>query len=449
LSTKRERKQQTKDKQTHFSTMSNNAQNQNNRKLKEQPPVFRSATMAFHPSDVLNAIPYQQSATNEKTASFRYDTANPTSTNDNVTKKLSWSNPTLTTLGLYYPLGPSQRRFQRSQLAHLLETLVHVFYSLSLHTQYFDQPIMALCESLDQVRLEVQVWGARDHPEEIILEVSRHDGDCYNFHIYAHRILAAFPDQCPAPFIRTAWNLEPLERADGVLGLPKNREGEQQQQEQGVEEALDVAYSMLSSERFDARKLGFQSLLHMTDPCKSGWLAAKAVAQCILAPKGKLQEQLSETLVQFAILDTAPTTSAKNHYQSSFEDFMEEDDTNFAILADAENAYLSLAILSQTLRIAARDKTQQMMDTVKTFLNMWCLSGVDMVECMIEKVGNVHDQPHHGYYAVQCLAALYDCDRSLYSRIRCAHVEEAQMVGELSHFALAKVSEKLRVSLQA
>ena len=83
---------------------------------------------------------------------------------------------------------------------------------------------------------------------------------------------------------------------------------------------------------------------------------------------------------------------------------------------------------------------------VKTFLDV-CPS--DLVGSIIEKVGDVHRDPHRAYYAIRCLASLCRCVPSTKSRIKDTDVEEAQLVGEACHLALATVTKELLVSLQA
>mmetsp|Transcript_8598 Transcript_8598/g.19503 ORF Transcript_8598/g.19503 Transcript_8598/m.19503 type:complete len:301 (+) Transcript_8598:76-978(+) len=206
-----------------------------------------------------------------------------------------WEEAKLTLVGLYYPLGPCLERLPRYKLEDVLDTLRRVFPMLSLHTKYNNSPISASCRSLDQVALEVVILGARDDTEQLIVEISKQEGDCYSFHLYAKQILSAVTGRvsAPEPVIRCSWNLEALSQADTVTECEEN-----------ILEAIDIAGRMVSSERYDAQKLALESLVHMTDPNKSGWSTSKAIAQCLLHPKDETQQKLSKIILELALMDS-------------------------------------------------------------------------------------------------------------------------------------------------
>jgi len=390
-------------------------------------PQFRS--MAMTKPDPLMAFrhddAYVRKGVGAVTPDYRVDEPSKTIYHQEPPKPDSWDEPTLTPIGLYYPLGPCQKRLARSQLGHVLDTLRRVFCTLSLHTKYHDSPISAECRSIDQVTLEVLIFAARDESDEIIVEISRQDGECYSYHLYAQQILSSISGSPSAaqPIIRVSWNLDTLNQADSVG-----------QNNESIDEALEIAWSMLCSERYDARRLAFESLMHMTDPNKSGWSTSKATAECLLRPDGAIQERLSRHLLEYASKDVGSVGVET----SSFG----EDDSSFESAAEADFAYQGLVILSHTLQVAACAKTLD----VKSFLDV---CSTDLVGCIVEKVSDVQRRPHHAYYAVQSLAALCDCVPSIRSRIKGADIEEAQLVGESSHLALKTVTDKLLVSLQA
>lgn len=328
-------------------------------------------------------------------------------------KTEGWEEPSLTVIGLYYPLGPCQKRFARSQLKEILENLPIVFRALSLQTKYHNSPISAECRSLDLVGLEVVILAARDDSECVLLEVCRREGDSYSYHCYAQQILLSVSGPEPIrPIMGFSWNLEALSKADRVA---KNHEN--------VAEALEIASNMLSSERFDARKLAVESLVHMTDPHVSGWATSQIIANCLLDPKESSQERLSEELLTYAAQETCP---------------LHTDDSTFEKIAEAEVAYLCLVVLSNLLQVAAAAKNID----VQTFLK-----SSRVVDFLVEKVVNVQEHPHHAYYATQCLLDLCTFVPKELSRINRTIIEQAQLFGESSHYALATVSQKLLVNL--
>ena len=110
--------------------------------------------------------------------------------------------------------------------------------------------------------------------------------------------------------------------------------------------------------------------------------------------------------------------------------------------SDADFAYLSLVIIAQILEVAAGAQTMD----VKTFLDV---CPADLVGSVIEKVRDVQSDPHRAYYAVQCLASLCRCVPSTKMRINGSDVEEARLVGDSCHLALATATQKLLGTLQA
>eukprot|EP00522_Entomoneis_paludosa_P009440 CAMPEP_0172443634 /NCGR_PEP_ID=MMETSP1065-20121228/3871_1 /TAXON_ID=265537 /ORGANISM="Amphiprora paludosa, Strain CCMP125" /LENGTH=362 /DNA_ID=CAMNT_0013193937 /DNA_START=103 /DNA_END=1191 /DNA_ORIENTATION=+ len=346
----------------------------------------------------------------------------------------NWRNPQLTPIGLYYPLGNAQTRFSLGDLNQVLETLRHVFFKLSLHTKYHNSPISAECQSMDQVTFEVVLFASRDHDDQVILEVSKRDGDSHLYQRYARQILSAVEGEPADNMINSpsGWNANSFAQADNIsrIGLCTD---------ESINEALESVWNMLSTDRYDARKLALECLTHMTDPNKSGWSTAKAFAERLLHPNGLIQEQLSKFVLDYASRDISGMSDSLFD-MNGMDDL--EDSKSFETYMEADFGYLGLMTLSQTLQIAAVAKTLD----VKSFLDMYSM---DLVGSIMQKVDDVQQRPHHAYFAVQSLAALCDCVPTLRCRIKGAHVQEAQLVGESSHLALATISEKLLVSLQA
>lgn len=409
-------------------------EHKNNDKPKGQPCVFRSVSMSsplvgdYVSSSVGPRELLQQEEVNTKPMMKEISII---TTPTQITH--GWETPKLTPMSLYWPVGPHQKRVRLDQLDTILQTLRQIFRELSLVTRYNNSPVAAECRSLDQVTLEVLLFSARDETDKIILEVSRIEGDSYAFHLYASQILSTISGQtkAPAPII-SCWNLDLIDQTErlGVVSTGS------------VEEALEVAWSMLNTERLDAQKLGLESLKQMTNPNNS-WSTSKAAAACILNPDGHIQTQISKAVWGYAT-QSQDTSGGLNAYsnEEAGTDWFNANIMSFKKANDSEFAYLGLVILAQTFLVAARDKTLD----IGTFLDV---CPVDLVGCIIDKVDNVRERPHEAYYGVQCLSALYDCVPVLRERIKGAHVQEAQMVGEMSHLALATVSEKLLIGLQA
>ena len=335
-----------------------------------------------------------------------------------------WKNPQLTTLGLYYPLGPCQLRLPLEMLHNVLDMLLDVFRRLSMHASYQESPICAICRSLDQVEFTVSLFASRTSPQEIIVEVERRYGDVISYHNYARRIACAlnrtdsYPDvgQTEPPCF---WNRKIIDLADSVALAGHN---------ESIAEALEITYSLISNERYDARRLGLESLIHMTDPYKSGFFVASAAAKSLLFPKDAREQRVSRDVFEYACKLPSDDCS--------------ESSSGVADAAEADLSYLGLIVASQTLQIAAESKSINVESFLATFPN-------DLVGNFHDKMLHADTNPHMGYYAVQAMVALCDCIPSLRSRINNRDVEEAQLYGDSCHLALARASNKLLLSLLA
>ena len=206
-------------------------------------------------------------------------------------KHRGWDKPQLTVLGLYYPLGPCKTPLILNDLNEVLSKLEKAFRMQSLHTTFVDSPISAVCKSLDQVELEVVLFEARDEPEKMIIDINRLDGDSYSFHSYAQHILCSvlgIESESP-PGTSPSWNINLLSQADSIGPGVEN-----------VGDALEISFNLMKTDRYDSKKLGLEALVHMTNPTKSGWSAAKAVAGSLIRPDGAVAEQLTQIVLKLA-----------------------------------------------------------------------------------------------------------------------------------------------------
>lgn len=335
-----------------------------------------------------------------------------------------WCEPGLTRLGLYYPLSPCQARMAQSQLNNVLRKLEDVFRKHSLHANYTDSPISAICKSMDQVEFEVVLFAARDDSDQMILEMSRRNGDSIAFHLYAQHILCAVldiapPERHPEPvaFSSSSWNMHVLSQADSLGDYVED-----------VTEAIEIAANLVASDRYDACRLGLESTVHLTNPEKCGLSAAKAVARCLIHPEGPIAQNLSRRILEFACQETSTSVQSEGI------------EARVSQLYDDDFSHLALVILSQTLQIASGAQTMD----VQTFLTVTCPE--HFVDRILENVKNFESNPHRACYAVQCLASLCNCVPSTKARINRSDVEEAQLFGDSCHLALSRVTQRLLVN---
>lgn len=208
-----------------------------------------------------------------------------------------WNDPRLTFLGKYYPLGSCQMRLCIDQLPKILLLLENVFRILSLHTRYCDSPISARCRSLDQVEIEVVLFAIPDSKSnEMVLEISRLDGDAVSHHAHVLRILTAVRDETLElpPIIDPSWNQETLRKMESVSSHRVCYTN--------IVESLEIASNMIDSDRYDACLMGLQSLTLITDPNKSGWSTAKFAVERLMRPRFlSPHDRLSMLVLEYAL----------------------------------------------------------------------------------------------------------------------------------------------------
>lgn len=394
---------------------------------KGSPPLFRSATL----------VEKNQSQTQSKVVVLRDDKnvsqleddkSNSPATMSFVRRSIpnGWHDPKVTTVGMYYPLGPCQIRINWDRLEeYVFQLLPEVFRQLSLQTIYQESPVCATCRSIDQVEFEVSIFRSRTDLDEIIVEIERQDGDVISYHRYASQIVCALSgetvyEESFASLV--CWDQNIWAFLDSIS---------QPGSDEIVADALETTWTMISSERYDTQRLGLESLIHMTDPTKSGFSVAKAASECLLFPKDSVQLRVSLNVFSCACDDT---TNEDYHFSSPGSVVDRTVDSNFA--------YLSLIIVSQVFQMAAEAKTIN----VESFLND---HSNDVFQSILQKLEGVGNHPHLTYFAVRSLLALCDCVPSLRSRIQFQDVEEAQRVGDCCHLALANATNKLILNLQA
>jgi hypothetical protein len=388
-----------------------------------------------------------------------------------------WKSPRLTRLGMFHPLEQCHVAFPKHVLlSHMLPTLMDTFQKTSLLlTNFTDSPIGVSCESMERVQFQVNLWESRPSSDVVILEIQKVLGDALDFQAYAQQILATvravvtaattatasvpqhqqyepammqqYQQQPCAPFVSqesheemdesvVGWNVPAVVAADRVWKGDANTVFNQ---EQATTEALEILHSILFSSRYDACRLGLESACCMTDPSKTGWSTACLVAQALLAPANDMQKQISTRILQWTTFQSGSVGGGVDHHAS---------ETNWYA---QELSYLALQALAQALQVATESQTTSACSLLSTFLETTCAGlDLDLVAILLNKVRTVQQSPHTAYFAIRALTALCQARVPQVSqRIAQEDVEYAQQVGVATHAALATVSGRLLVTLQA
>ena len=335
--------------------------------------------------------------------------------------KQGWKNPTLTAAGLYYPFGPCQICLQRWRIGHVLQLLPDVFRKLSLEADYHEKPISVVCCSLEQVKLGISIFTSPDDKDKIIIDIEHRGGDVATYHTYASQVKGSLLGHHEVGALHTYPRLDYTVRRI-VADDPS---------EPDVLEALGIAWSMITTGRYDAQCLGFETLIHMTN-IKNGILVARTVSKSLLEPKDKVQEDLARTIFEYAF--HAPALEQKeSHHASTISCADDETEENLA--------YLALVTLTQVLEVVPNNKGND----VHAFLHR---GETEILQGLIGRLRMAYAHPHQAYHAARSLAALCNSIPMLLNEL-CEHVvREAEMVGNSCHMALSVASHELLLLLQ-
>jgi hypothetical protein len=386
----------------------------------------------------------------------------------NATKS-TWKLPVLTRLCPFHPLECFHRHFPRKFLPVVLEQLSVSFRLASLKVQYHDSPVSALCDSMDQSRFVVSVWEDTNH--DIVVEMQRICGDAIVFGRYARELMTsvvqavaesssssskqdyhhsastsskgAAPPSTHAPSVPRSHPFHhsvpfPTVLSHGIAfgTSSKNVMMMQINEDEEARSALEIAHRMLVSDRYDARQLGLDSLVLLTDPWQTGNGIATIVSQHLLLPcrQGNSSNcDLQSIVLSLALKGAWPVLGAPCAFEEE--------------PASESHIYSALMALTHALQVLSAAMPTSESWLPSCFEHCLHLCQTDLVSCLIDRIVQASSRPHEAFYATLALVSLCQAQPSLTSRIPKPLIEQALMVGCSRHAALESASEQLLVFL--
>eukprot|EP00804_Cyclotella_cryptica_P019358 CCRYP_018946-RE/>CCRYP_018946-RE protein AED:0.11 eAED:0.11 QI:0/0.6/0.66/1/0.6/0.5/6/2616/593 len=267
-------------------------------------------------------------------------------------------------------------------------------------------------------------------------------------------------------------------------------------------EALNIAASLIKKDRVDARRLGMESLVLLTDPLRAGIETAKIASRVVLL--GTAREDLAMGLENDDDLDTLFDESAGLGIRETILEMIMGDDFEGKIAKDDIHDYeidrefmdtlfnLGLSVLSNALRTlgegseptaappydersrSCTDKEDRKpspvvpsrrraatepvnrpsdMNVPKRFIDDTSASfGCDVLSSLIRILGQAKSKPHDAYHSARCLDVLFKGGNSHRARARRdldakRIISAALEVGARSHAKLADASREALVAL--
>jgi len=354
---------------------------------------------------------------------------------------MGWKYPVVTRVGCFYPISHTHCICPKSDLKFILERLMYAFRLLSLHTVYYDAPsVRACCRSLEQVEFAVNIWECRNEPDFTVLEMQRISGDTIIYFRYVERIFSEISQKevtvTDDEFSKTSMRATRDNMQVIMRSLPSPPDNI-------VQQTLDIVLNMLLSDRIDARYLGLESLVILTDTSKTVITMATDVAKALLLgsfdnsgetlPMGG--QRIQKRIFHLAFFKKWPDSITAAAGELGF--FDEGPHVHLALVAMA-NAIDLLQSSSPDLLSLVLDAASHMGGGNCLFIAM---------ESYIQEA---HNNPHAAYLAARILTSLY---RSPSTRIgyelQLDAVRAAQQIGHYSHAALEMVTGQLLSALEA
>ena len=396
---------------------------------------FRAMPMVACPDPALAFESTQSSKSDRSILPLNTNqTASSKHNNKEATRKplfeitIGWKNPSLTSMGFYHVLSPSHRRFPKAFLSEVLQGLVNIFRSLSLETTFHNTPALcATCRSLDQVELAVNLWEC--DKDELVMEVQRVAGDGYLYSGYMRDILSIDPRETTANTLHCNHNMH--YRAEALLeSLPVS-----ESETVSAQESLELVLNMILSDRYDARCLGLQSLVIMTDPTKTKRSIATAVSQAALL--GYTEIPNGDRFTDSRIQDRIFSLAFRGCWPDSFVSIE-------GGAQDKPHAHLALMVMANAASLiqSKAEFTTLLKDSARF------AAGNSLILAMQQLVWNAQAEPHEAYLATRILSAVCQGQPdAVRNSLEPDAVRAAQHVGFLSHAALETESGQLLAAL--
>jgi len=202
----------------------------------------------------LTELPAPRTLISEKSQVVRSEKSQLDFQQREIQRAKQWNPKNVSPLPTAHPLERTHVYIENASHQQVSNRLAESLRVQSVVAQ-FDESL-ARCETREHVKFIIRIFTADDR---VVVEIQRLSGCCYIFHQAAKNLLKAALGQEAVPCME--------------LTIPPVIMSESDERE-ATEEALDIAWTMLQSCRFDCRLLAMESLASLT---KTNSAAAKAV----------------------------------------------------------------------------------------------------------------------------------------------------------------------------
>jgi hypothetical protein len=378
----------------------------------------------------------------------------------------NWIVSDLRPVPAFYPLEKSSRLVEDDAPENIASRLSECLRKLSIAATY--QHDSATLHSCENVEMHLGLWKTPAHVPQrgIVVELQRRTGDSMVFHKYARTILDCAVGLVPPE------DIQPLTMQDSVVYSKKVQrlmkihntiaeDGEAAGGGAAAEEhetaitAIEIAHSLLTKDRMDARILGLESLCLLTDPRKTGYITAVLTSHVVLlgstqgieipgsAKTIALDDEGPFQEIRDGILNLVQFSRIHNHNNNNSNNGDDDDNINLEedeLDADEQQMTLlhnlALAVLANALDVIenpdrfqpedtkprARLRTASSSEVANEFLTKIHSNEpnsidddaetstfprrTEILRTLIDELGNASQKPHDATLSAKCIGSL-------------------------------------------
>ena len=407
-----------------------------------------------------------------------------------------WLPRKLRPVPAFYPLEKSTRLVEDDSAPVVADRLSERLRTLSVYAIYDDESATASLLTSENVEMHLSLWQTPAHSMQqgVLVELQRRKGDSITFHRYSRSILdaAVAEDIVRDIMISPADDIVYSRKVQRLLAMELGNQDGQEHENAII--AIEIAHSLLMKDRMDARQLGLESLCLLTDPSKTGQIAATLTAHVVLL--GSTQgvnvpgvTPPEDSAADSIMMNEGPFQEIREAVLSlvQFSRIGEEDlDEATADVDRMEVSYdkeqmtllhnLALAVLANALDVIeqkdrtddddddddepedtkprARLRTSSTTDVAEEFMNASkSSSSKEIMSTLISELGKAQDKPHDAHLSAKCIGSL--CRASAKAKRRAKELGAKQVVatalevGVKSHLKLETECKKVATVLNA
>lgn len=394
-----------------------------------------------------------------------------------------WAPSELKIVPAFYPLEKSSRIVEDEEASEIASRLAMCFKFLSIQAEYDNDNATAKLYTGENVEMYLSLWKtAADHTTQgIVVELQRRAGDSIAFHRYSGTILNAAMGLIEDGQYPTEIDEDPIysRRVQRLISMELKNQHVKEHENAII--AIEIAHSLITKDRMDARLLGLESLCLLTDPRKTGIITALLASHVVLlgTTQGVQIPDVESDKTAEIIMDETPFQEIRENILKLVQfskigddmDHDEEDDEG-----DAEHMTLlhnlALGVLANALDVientdrfddepedtkpSARARLQS--DSSTDVANKFMEDSVqvtkrEILDTLIKELGKASKKPHDATLSAKCMKSL--CRASDEAKKKLKEYGAKQIVttaldiGQKTHYKLETECKQLDAELKA